>query len=214
MSIAKFILNIICPRFCVGCRKWGEYVCDSCGEDILFMSEPLKLNVTTNYIDEAWAMAKYQGMIENLIKELKYKGVKDLALVGGYYLWQFCHLPTVDMVTFVPIHKKRFKERGFNQSKLLASELSKQAQLHFFPVLKRDLYREKQALSKNKEERQTKVRGVFELTKQAKELGLENKKILIIDDVITTGATLNECARILKKAGVSKVYALCLAHGS
>lgn len=213
-KIFKLLIDIICPRFCVVCGKHGDYVCNVCGEDLQFMvPEPVKLAVTTNYLDGVWALATYQGMIKALIKQLKYKGVKDLATVGAYYLYNFANFPTVDYLACIPIHKKRFKERGFNQSRELAIQLAKLSKLEFVPLLKRDLYREKQALSKDKAERERKVRSVFSLNKLTKNYPLPGKSILLIDDVVTTGATLNECARILRKAGATKIYALCLAHG-
>jgi ComF family protein len=168
-------------------------------------------------LDRVQALAVYQGAIKDLIAAFKYQHVKDLGAVGAYYLYQFCQLPApaaaINFVSFVPIHRRRYRERGFNQSRLLAQHFAARAHLSFSPLLRRDLYREKQALSKDKAERQAKVRGVFSLSAAISPAALQGATVLLIDDVVTTGATLNECARVLKKAGVSQVYALCLAHG-
>jgi competence protein ComFC len=190
-------------------------VCDTCGEDLLFCApEAVKLGVTTNYLDEVWALGAYQGMIRTLTHEFKYKSVKDLARVGAYYLYHFTDLPEVDYLACIPIHHRRHKERGFNQSRELAKYLADFSQIKFVPFLKRDLYREKQVLVKDKKSREKNVRSVFSMNVVAQNYDLKGKKVLLIDDVVTTGATINECARILKKVGVAEVYGLCLAHGT
>jgi ComF family protein len=109
----------------------------------------------------------------------------------------------------VPLHDKRLKERGYNQSALLAKELSR---LTGFPVnetcLVRNVYNVPQAKTRNVEERKQNVIGIFSVVND----DLLEKKVLLIDDVTTSGATLNACASPLKKTGAASVWGLTLAR--
>lgn len=213
VKVLKFLFDIFCPRTCVACGQWGNFICEVCGDSVVVGDgQALKL-AQSQYLDGVWAVAQYQGVMKILIKQLKYKHLRDLAAVGGHYIWQMGRLPKADWISFVPIHRRRYLERGFNQSRALAEEVSRLSALPLYPLLKRVLYREKQAASKDLMERLSKIRGVFALSKQVAVKDLAGKKIVLIDDVVTTGSTLNECARVLKKAGVAKVWAVCLAHG-
>ena len=109
----------------------------------------------------------------------------------------------------VPLHPKRLRERGFNQSLLLARHVSRALHIDLdFLSLRRVRYTPPQA-SLAKSERKQNVRGAFELKNQDAVKGIN---ILLVDDVVTTGNTLNECARILRKGGARKVFGLSLAR--
>ncbi|MCI8636957.1 MAG: ComF family protein, partial [Clostridia bacterium] len=113
-----------------------------------------------------------------------------------------------DTIIPVPISKKRRKERGYNQSELIAKEMAKNLGIEYNTDC---LFKVKNIVEQsklNKEERQKNIQGVYELHKQNK---LQNKKILLIDDIYTTGSTVNECCKILKQASPKQIEVFTLA---
>ena len=117
-------------------------------------------------------------------------------------------LKSYDTIIPVPISKKRRKERGYNQSELIAKEMAKNLGIEYNTdcLIKVKNIVEQSKL--NKEERQKNIQGVYELHKQNK---LQNKKILLIDDIYTTGSTVNECCKILKQASPKQIEVFTLA---
>ncbi len=115
----------------------------------------------------------------------------------------------VDLIVPVPLHPKRLRWRGFNQSVLLGRELSRAFDLPLDPfVLKRKVETPPQT-QLSEEERHKNVRGAFLMNP---EKSIENRSVLLLDDVYTSGATVNECSRCLKRAGANEVYVLTLAR--
>jgi len=150
-------------------------------------------------------------VIRQAIHELKYRNLRALAgflarLLNGYLLE---HPLPAQVLVPVPLHPKRLRERGYNQSYLLAKELGKLARL---PVVDDCLVRERhslpQARTSNVGERRGNVADAFVCRNRR----LENKQVLLIDDVSTSGATLDACARALKRAGAASVWGLTLAR--
>lgn len=163
----------------------------------------------------AWAPYHYEGAILKAVHRLKY-GCKDFAAKGlGPLLARFAAARLEDLqglvVMPVPLHPRRLRERGFNQSLLLARHVSQSlsAELDFLS-LRRVRYTQPQARL-SKEERGKNVRGAFQLRHDAV---IRGRPILLVDDVVTTGNTINECARILRKGGAQKIYGLSLARTS
>lgn len=163
-------------------------------------------------LDRAILLGHYRGPIRKLIQGLKYRRVtgesKTLVQLitdrlDGGELRGF-------VVTAVPLHFTREIGRGFNQSELLGRGLADRLSL----VYKYDLlYRPSKTSSQvelSKLERAGNVRGAFQVGDKS---SVKNAKILLVDDVITTGATVRECAKVLKRAGAKEVWALALAHG-
>ena len=124
-------------------------------------------------------------------------------LVAGF------HPPlTFDAIVPVPLHWTRKWSRGFNQSLILARSVSKSTDLPLFSVLRR-VKRTKDQTHLSREERLANVRGAFRVTKD-----VDGKKLLLLDDVTTTGATLEECRRVLAEAGAAQVSAAVVAIAS
>ena len=113
-----------------------------------------------------------------------------------------------DIIIVVPISKKRQKERGYNQSELIAKEISKMLSIKIEKNIIKKLKNTPPQSSLNKEQRQENIRGVYKVFNIEK---IENKNILIIDDIYTTGSTVNECSKMLRKAQPRKVDVLVLA---
>jgi ComF family protein len=162
-------------------------------------------------IDAICTPFAFQGVLRQAIHRLKYGGFKSLALPLAHLLTQQVEnrpLPAEVLVP-VPLHPRRLRERGYNQSGLLAQELGR---LTAIPVEEDTLVRHRnsraQVKTSDSEERRSNVLGAFDCRGEK----LKGRRILLIDDVCTTGATLNSCAIALKKAGASSVWGLALAR--
>jgi ComF family protein len=155
----------------------------------------------------------YEGTLMTAVHQFKYGGKNHLAKSLGPLLAEFAEeqLSETDSVLVmpVPLHPKRLKERGFNQSLLLARHVTTQlnAELDFLS-LKRIRYTQPQTGLK-KDERRKNVRKAFGLTDPK---GIKGRTVILVDDVATTGNTLNECARTVRRAGAENVYGAVLAR--
>ncbi len=155
---------------------------------------------------------KYEGNIRKLILNYKFNEKSYLYKTFVNFLLKnekwFEIFKTCDTIIPIPISKKRKKERGYNQSLLIAKELSKKLQLS---LNNNCLYKIKDTIEQsklNKEERKKNIQGVYKLKNEQM---LENKKVLLIDDIYTTGNTVNEASKILKKAKVDSIIVLTIA---
>lgn len=118
-------------------------------------------------------------------------------------------MPEVDLVLPVPLHKKRLRHRGFNQSALLARHVAKRISI---PLITDCLVRVKDTVPQvglHAKERKKNIKNAFEVRNKC----IEAKRLMLIDDVFTTGATVRECSKVLKKAGAKDIYVVTLAHG-
>ncbi len=165
---------------------------------------------STMQIDGIRSPYVFGGTIRQAIHGLKYNNLRALALPLGELLFDYMkeNPPPGEAVVPVPLHSKRLRERGYNQSALLAKELGKLAML---PVVEDCLVRQKPTASQAKTaslgDRQKNVAGAF----RCRDSRLKDKKVIVIDDVFTSGATLNACAQALKAAGAVSVWGLALA---
>jgi competence protein ComFC len=209
----EFVLEILLPRFCLGCGKEGRYICEGCE---LFLSEAENISP---YLTSCW---EYEGIIEKAIHEIKFNGVYHIVseLVEKAFekidldLFACAGRPENALITFVPMFKKREKERGFNVAEVIACQLG-----NVLPRGKHKPFKVVPLLEKNKDnqsqvglgpkERLENVKGVFRLSLGIKEMP---ESVLLVDDVYTTGATMNECIKVLRKAGVKNVWGFTLAR--
>ena len=172
---------------CLSCRRW-------------------KLD-----IDGIRSPFAFQGVLRQGIHRFKYGGFKALALPLAQLLaWNLESRPLpAEVLVPVPLHPLRLRDRGYNQSGLLARELGR---LTGLPVEEDSLFRHRnsraQVRTPDSEERRSNVSGAFGCRND----GLRGKRVLLIDDVCTTGATLNSCAIALKTAGTASVWGLALAR--
>jgi len=171
--------------------------------------------------DQLIVCARYdkKGVLKRVIEQFKYKFSYELAgLLSGLMLAQIQRLYTKcdhnfknALIVPVPLHKKRLKYRGYNQSGYLAFGLSDYLGVPACEPLVRKVFTVPQAHLK-REERLVNLNGAFEIIPGADEY-LSGRKIILVDDICTTGSTLNECAKVLKKAGAEKITAVVLARG-
>lgn len=225
-KLGEIALDILFPKWCVACRQRGDFICQVCRKSLVRVSEPLCPRCGRPQISGilcpgcvSWSAAvdgirapfRFDGVIRQAVYELKYHNIRALAeplarLINDYLISN--PLPGEILVP-VPLHRKRLRERGYNQSGLLAKELGKLANL---PVVDDCLVRQKhtspQARTAAVAERHSNVDGAFICSGS----DVHGKAVLLIDDVATSGATLNAAAIALKAAGASSVWGLALAR--
>lgn len=210
---------------CGGCLKkfdfLGGEICGKCGvkmENAAPFCQTCKS--AERQFDWARGVLFYTGEAARLIKSYK-SGDKFLApyfadMMYDYYNAQFttrnAQFPPPDAITFVPCGARRLKERGYNQAAELAKLLSEKTGLPLYDCLCEIRPTDKQALLKSAQ-RQENVRGAYGIKENFPKDDLKNKSIMLIDDIFTTGSTAGECAAVLKRAGIKKVFVFTLATG-
>ena len=158
-----------------------------------------------------------QFQISKAVHLFKYRFVDDLHVpLGNLFVnvLRKTELPLPNIITPVPLHKRRLRWRGFNQSALLAKHLADnllpQNKISFDEnILIRNRYTSPQMKIKDHISRKQNIAGAFSLSPNAE---IKNKTVLLVDDIATTGSTLFECAKILKEAGASEVFAIVIAR--
>ena len=228
------VLDLLFPKKCVGCSKFGTYFCDSCIADIKQDNlvcpkcERSAVGGVTHPVcrrgfglDGLWSLGIYKDPLKKAIQKLKYRQVPEMANIlvdiileywAKYRPFVFDEIkkdPQNWLVTPVPLYWWRENSRGFNQSDLYGKLLSKTLGLGYSNAIKRIRYTKPQVKLKGKD-RQKNIRGAFAMDSRFR--GNDKVNVLLIDDVWTTGSTLRECCYVLKRAGVKKVWALTLAR--
>ncbi len=233
-----FMLNLFFPAFCLGCRREGTYLCPDCKATLeiseytycLCNKHPLRLtpdaqNAKCNRCKDKKLAGLYfalpyteKFLTKRLIHQFKYKPyLKDLAksladILVTHFVVTKNNTDAVwagSVLVPVPLQKKKLKSRGYNQAEVLANELSRALQV---PVAAHNLVKIKETLPQMKlsaKKRQENLQGAF-LVKNPKEL--EGKKIFLVDDVYTTGSTMEECTRVLRQAGASQIWGITIAR--
>ncbi len=211
------ILNLIYPQICGMCGKINKNsLCKKCEIELKKQVENQIINngeeIQDKYFNELMYIFKYEGQIRKLILDYKFNEKSYLYLTFVNFLLKnkkiFENIKNYDTIIPVPISKKRKKTRGYNQSLLIARKI---AELTNLELMNNCLVKIKNIIEQsklNKEDRIQNIQGVYEL--KNKQL-IENKNILLIDDIYTTGSTVNECSKILKQGNPKKIGILVLA---
>jgi len=228
IEILNDFLNLFIPSKCINCGinlyKQEKFICTGC------LSKIPKTNSFKNHETPVsqifWGRVKLEtafsfyyfskeGILQKIVHEIKYHGGKELAyemgVLFGMDLKSDVTTSSYDFICPVPLHKMKQRSRGYNQSEWLAMGLAKQLEIPVdTKILSRQVYTGTQT-KKNRQERWTNVKDAFEVTDSEK---IKNKHILLIDDIITTGATLEACAaKILEIEGTRvSVASLGLAY--
>ena len=213
-------------QLCRNCKiEFNNHFCQRCGravKDLAKFCDQCQ-NRTEYYFDYARSSLEYNKTASQLIYNFKYGNARYLAPNLAEFLYKTAQsenfLDNIDLVTFVPLHKKRQRTRGYNQAELLAKAFSTCCGIVTKPLLIKATHT-KNLARLTKQERIAAIKNSFELaqdisfnkaTNSTVPKPLKNKTILLIDDVLTTTATADECARILKKqGGANRVIILTL----
>jgi len=224
--LAQAFLDVLFPPRCVGCGAQGSFLCSACREAMPRALPPRcplcwqperrgEMCGRCAQAPPAFAGARslhlYEGAVRDTVHALKYNHLSALARPMGEMMAVYLEaeaLP-VDLVVPVPLFGRRQRVRGYNQSALLAREV---ARLRGLPLAERGLARRRdtppQARSVDAEARRRNVAGAF----AGEGRRVEGRRVLLIDDVMTTGATLDACAQALRHAGAASVWALTFAR--
>ena len=222
LKIQEKIINLIYPQTCGICGKINnKTICSKCNIQLkkqekmgILTKEKLEENSLEmeKHFEELMYIFKYEGQIRELILDYKFNEKSYMYKTFVNFLLKnkkiFENIKKYDTIVPVPISPKRKKERGYNQSLLIAREIAHKTNLE---LMNNCLIKTKNIIEQsklNKEDRAQNIYGVYEL--KNKQL-TENKKILLIDDIYTTGSTVNECSRILRMTNPEKIGVLVLA---
>lgn len=231
-NIKEFVAELLFPKFCFGCKKEGGYLCEDClslidiaekdlcpsCEKYSFDNRTCPSCKRTRFLDSLYFAAFYENpLVKKLILNFKYEPfAKELSKTLSYLLFvyflkagknpfQNCKDP---VLIPIPLYKKRLRWRGFNQSEEIAKEIS----LVFNVPVQNMLTRIKQTepqIKLAKEQRKNNIQEAFGLnTKET----IKEKTVFLIDDVFTSGSTMDEAARVLKKAGVGQAIGIAIAR--
>ena len=230
--LKNLLLDILFPKFCVNCNKEGKYICNSCN---LFISENALICPICNKgsffgqthksckkkyeLDGLVSIWDYDGVIKMAIKKAKYSGVFDILnemVEKSFFIISnekrfdsfLSFLSNNDFdIFYVPIHKKKEKKSGFNHSKIIAKkfgEVFNKKPENF--IIKK--VNSKSQTKLKKDERVKNVKDTFFIKQDLNNF----KKVILIDDIFTSGATMRECSNAIKKAGVKEVWGFTLAR--
>ena len=207
---------IIYPPLCPVCKEIvderGE-ICEDCLKKILRLDTEKFLPKNLNGV---FRITKYRDGTRNFLRKLKFKNDLDVLPTLKNILEKVSDnsdlknfLSQIDFAIFVPIHSERFKERGFNQTELIFQDWLIEKKIPIEKILTRKKFTP-QLFKFNPAERKKILLDAFEIVEGK---NLQGKKILIVDDIYTTGATTSECAKVLKNFGAEKVFVLAFASG-
>lgn len=215
-AITEVCLDLFFPPVCAGCQRLGTYLCPKCYAQLEFYPLDWQPALENCYLDRVVACAHYAPPLNRLLRTYKYQGSYVLAEVLANLIWFSTDIPRADLITFIPLHPKKLRQRGFNQTQLLAEKLARKVKLPCHNTLDKTIHHRSQAETCDRRQRLTNLDNTFTLNQEFLDWLSQQVRpphtVLVIDDVITTGTTLNEAAKILKTAGVVSVIGLTLAH--
>jgi len=233
----RSILDIVFPTSCAFCNASVQgsdipFICASCWADFSLLSGPVcprcgkpfdspdalqyspehacrDCRTNSPHFDQVLSVGHFEGALREAIHQFKYRPCRSLGRPLGTWMAGNVRLLEIDLIIPVPLHVKRLRQRGFNQALLLAQFL---CEVHGVPLSYDELLRVKPTkpqVELSGEERKTNVANAFAIRNKGCMAG---KRVMLVDDVFTTGATLNECASVLKGDGAVRVVAITLAR--
>ena len=212
----KFITDFLFPQYCLNCQKEGNYLCEDC-KAVIGISALHQKNSIGNLKNLYFAVNYQNPLIKNLIQQFKYKPfIKELAKTFSSLIIDHFKLiekpPDISdsLLLPVPLFRKRLKWRGFNQAEEIGKELSKFLEISLITDCLIKTKETRPQIELSGKIRKENVKGVFLI--KNKEL-IKDRKIILIDDVYTTGATMVECAKVLKESGVKEIIGIVVARG-
>ena len=213
MEYIKALHNLIFPtnRLCYFCGetsyKIENYLCKNCISHLEVLNREIEMDSV--YIQKAYYSLMYNRIIREIMRDFKFSGksylykplaeimLSTLEEVGVYF----------DIILFVPSHRRKEAIRGYNQSELLARYISKALSIS---LSTNNLIKTKHTKDQNKLNKTERMRNLRNAFKVRNKKEVQNKDILLVDDIITTGSTLMECAKVLKDAGALEITGLGL----
>ncbi|HBX15700.1 MAG TPA: hypothetical protein DEF57_00120 [Candidatus Magasanikbacteria bacterium] len=208
--------DLLFPVFCISCRTEGEWLCQPCLEKLQLEIKPQVFQHP--YLSKVIALADYKNeTVARLIHLLKYEYVEEIGEIFEKLIEEFIRQNAEiilngrpSAIIPIPLHKKRYLERGFNQAEILAESWGRHLGV---PILKNVLIRSRQTKTQvglNGIERRSNLRGAFTLRQPLVNID----RVILVDDVFTTGSTMEEAARVLRSNGIKEVWGEVIARES
>ena len=209
--------RLLFPHRCLFCRRFipAGYLCEECRGDIDYPLKEISFDADGRIIPAfVLSAGRYSGEYRKSVEIFKFRGAYRLAdAFAGLMCEAFDSIygeasDSCDLITFVPMSGKSQRKRGYNQSEKLASSVSKLMNIPCRRLIEKTGTNLTQH-SLDAEGRKLNVKGVYSAVSSAE---TEGKRIILVDDIVTTGATLSECMKVLYEAGAEKVYPVCAAE--
>lgn len=212
MNIGKLLLDLLFPRRCAFCHRLTQKdaaVCPHCREKL-----PYTRTAAVQSIPHTAGCCSPLYYVEDVRRSLlryKFGGITMYAEVYGEFMAKAIDENAIscDSITWVPLSRRRLHSRGYDQARLLAEELAGRTGLPCMPALRKRRHTRAQSATGNAEKRRKNIKGAYEALNQESYRG---KRVLLVDDIVTTGATIAECASVLRKAGAAEVFAVTVAR--
>ncbi len=205
-------LDLLFPPRCPFCRKAleAEAICPDCQEGLPWLTGP-SAQRKLEHVTLCASALRYQGLVKACIRRYKFRRRQGYARILGPLTAQCAHdhLPQdFDLISWPSLSPKSLRNRGFDQAQLLAAAVARDRGMEATALFKKRNSTGQQSLLKGYAQRKANVLGAYSLLDPKAVAG---KRVLLVDDVVTTGATLSECARVLLTAGAKEVFAVTLA---
>jgi len=205
IKILNFSMDLIFPPRCVGCGRIDTYWCNACEIETVSLDFP-GLHSPAPGLKKVAVTAKHEGKLREAVQALKYQNTPVLAKTLGERLTACLQRQdwTIDIIIPVPLHTTRLKERGYNQSELLAQNVALNMGIPCRPEALQRIRQTQSQVTMTAAERVTNMQDAFSANCSLS----TGKQVLLIDDVYTTGSTMSACATALLTCGVQAVYGL------
>ena len=210
-------LDLFYPPKCPGCKagvlEHGAW-CGSCAGKIVAVRSINMVEHKLVSLDSCWTVCEYTGCLKRIIHDMKFRQKQGYGASLQWLLQKYSRsemLLPCDYLLPVPLHAKRLKERGYNQAERIFEQWARQNGLLWEPTVLERIRPTIPQWELKLRERKKNIKGAFAVAHPEK---VKNKNILLVDDIFTTGITLDECAKVLKKAGANQVKALVVASGA
>ncbi|MBQ8831552.1 MAG: ComF family protein [Oscillospiraceae bacterium] len=217
MKFLDKLIELAFPPKCIFCHKllWrgdddGDFICNSC-ENNLPRTTTANGVTTADFIAKCVSPLFYRDNVRESIHRFKFYRCQ-------FYSTPYAHLirecldnhPDIkfDYITWVPLSKKRYRNRGYDQAQCLAEALARLFDIPLWGMLKKTRHTKAQSTLKDKSQRRANIAGAYALSHG---IDIKGMSILLVDDVVTTGSTLSECAKVLLLGGAERIYCVTLA---
>lgn len=215
MNLATMLLDLLFPPKCPYCQKIlaepRAPVCPRCQKTLPWLLGR-EGERRVDFTEGCFSPLAYRGLVPEAVQRYKFRPVRAYCVPFGAVMAQSLqdYLPErADLITWCPLSRERLHERGFDQAELLAREVGKWLSLPVAGTLKKVKHTDPQSGLEEESARRANARGAYAVLPG---MDLEGHIVVLVDDVVTSGATMSECAGLLRMAGAAKVYGLTLAQ--
>ena len=215
MNLGTAALDLLFPPKCPFCRHLLEdpraLLCPDCQRELPWLTGT-EGERKVDFTGGCLSPLAYRGRVPEAVQRFKFSGARSYAKPFGLLMAQCAQdrlKETPDLLTWAPLSRKRLRERGYDQAELLARTAGRALGLPAAALLRKCRHTQPQSGLEEESARRANALGAYELLPGGK---LEGKRVLLVDDVVTSGATLSECGRVLLQGGAAAVYCLTLAQ--